>query len=123
MEIKTKFNIGEKVFYNLVNILTVVKAHPLFNDKEIFNHCYGEGFVVGIEISFDVNDKKPVIQYIINDRKDADVEDIAFLECSGALKYDEEIVSNNREELEKTIHDIHIAELKIMNEKIVNLMK
>ena len=122
MEIKTKFNIGEKVFYNLVNILTVVKAHPLFNDKEIFGHCYGEGFVVGIEISFDVNDEKPIIMYIINDKKDADAEDLEMLKYHGA-RYNEDLVSNNREELEKTIHDIHIAELKMMNEKIVNLMK
>ena len=123
MEIKTKFNIGEKVFYNLNSIFTVVKAHPLFNDKEIFSHCYGEGFVVGIEISFDVDDKKPIIMYIINDEVNIDAEDIEMLKCTGAGKYNEDLVSNNREELEKTIHDIHIAELKMMNEKIANLMK
>lgn len=123
MEIKTKFNIGEKVFYTLNDILTIIKAHPLFNDKEIFNFCYGEGFVIGIEISFDINDKKPIIKYIINNDVNVDAEDIAFLECSGAAKYDEDIVSNNRKELEKMIHDIHIKELKMMNEKIVNLMK
>ena len=122
MEIKTKFNIGEKVFYTLNSILTIVKAHPFFNDKDIFGHCYGEGFVVGIEISFDVNDKKPIIKYIINDNMKVDAEDIEMLKCSGA-KYDEDLISNNREELEKTIHDIHIAELKMMNEKIMNLMK
>lgn len=122
MEIKTRFNIGEKVFYTLNSILTIVKAHPFFNDEDIFGHCYGEGFVVGIEISFDVLDKKPIIKYIINDNVKVDAEDIAMLECSGA-KYDEDLVSNNREELEKTIHDIHIAELKMMNEKIMNLMK
>lgn len=122
MEIKTRFNIGEKVFYTLNNILTVVKAHPLFNDEDIFGHCYGEGFVVGIEISFDVNDEKPIIKYLINDNVNVDDEDITMLECCGA-KFDEDLVSNNREELEKTIHDIHIAELKMMNEKIMNLMK
>ena len=123
MEIKTKFNIGEKVFYNLNSIFTVVKAHPLFNDEDIFGHCYGEGFVVGIEISFDANDKKPIIMYIINDNVKVDAEDIEILKCTGAGKYDEDLVSNNREELEKTIHDVHIAELKTMNEKIMNLMK
>ena len=122
MEIKTKFNIGEKVFYTLNSILTVVKRNPLCTNKEIFNCCYGEGFVVGIEISFDVNDKKPIIMYIINDNVKVDAEDITELKCIGA-KYNEDIVSNNREELEKTIHDVHIAELKTMNEKIVNLMK
>ena len=122
MEIKTKFNIGEKVFYTLHSILTVVKSNPLYTDKEIFDRCFGEGFVVGIRTSLDIIDKKPIIKYIINDRKDADTEDIAMLECAGA-KYYEELVSNNREELEKTIHDIHIVELKMMNEKIMNLMK
>ena len=122
MEIKTKFNIGEKVFYTLHSILTVVKNHPLFTDKEIFDHCYGEGFVVGIRTSFDVIDKKPIIKYIINDEVNADADDIAMLECAGA-KYSEELVSNNRKELEKTLHDIHIVELKMMNEKIMNLMK
>ena len=122
MEIKTKFNIGEKVFYSINSILTIVKAHPLFNDEDIFGYCYGEGFVVGIEISFDVNDKKPIIRYIIDDKVDIDAEDIEMLKCCGAT-YDEDLVSNNREELEKTIHDIHIAELKTMNEKIMNLMK
>ena len=122
MEIKTKFNIGEKVFYSLKSILTVVKTNPLYNDKEIFNCCYEEGFVVGIRTSFDVIDKKPIIKYIVNDKVNVDADDIEMLECAGA-KYDEELVSNNREELEKTIHDIHIAELKMMNEKIVNLMK
>lgn len=123
MEIKTKFNIGEKVFYTLnSDILTVVKAHPFYSDKEIFDCCFGEGFVVGIEISFDINDKKPIIRYTINDSADVDAEDITMLECIGA-RYDEDIVSNNREEVEKRIHDIHIAELKMMNEKIMNLMK
>lgn len=122
MEIKTRFNIGEKVFYTLHSILTVVKSNPFYTDKEIFGHCYGEGFVVGIKISFDVLDEKPIIKYIINDEVNVDAEDIAMLECSGA-KYDEDLVSNNREELEKTIHDIHIVELKMMNEKIMNLMK
>ena len=122
MEIKTKFNIGEKVFYSLKSVLTVVKSNPLYNDKEIFGHCYGEGFVVGIEISFDVNDKKPIIMYIINDKVNTDAEDLEMLKCCGA-KYDEELVLNNREELEKTIHEIHIEELKTMNEKIMNLMK
>ena len=60
--------------------------------------------------------------YIISSNVNTDSEDIEMLKCCGA-KYDEDIVSNNREELEKTIHDIHIAELKMMNEKIVNLMK
>ena len=123
MEIKTKFNIGEKVFYTLHSILTVVKNHPLFTDKEIFDHCYGEGFVVGIRTSFDVIDKKPIIKYIINDEVNIDAEDIEMLKCTGAGKYNEDLVSNNREELEKTIHDVHIAELKTMNEKIINLMK
>jgi len=123
MEIKTKFNIGEKVFYTLNSVLTIVKAHPLFNDEDIFGHCYGEGFVVGIEISFDIDDKKPIIQYIINDEVNIDAEDIEMLKCTGAGKYNEDLVSNNREELEKTIHDVHIAELKTMNEKIINLMK
>jgi len=122
MEIKTKFNIGEKVFYTLNSIFTIVKAHPLFNDEDIFGHCYGEGFVVGIEISFDVNDKKPIIMYIVNDNLNTDAEDLEMLKCCGA-KYDEDLVSNNREELEKMIHDVHIAELKTMNEKIMNLMK
>ena len=122
MEIKTKFNIGEKVFFNLNNILKVVKANLLSSDTEIFGYCIGEGFVVGIEISFDVNDKKPIIMYIINDRKDIDDEDLEILKYRGS-RYDEDIISNNREELEKTIHDIHISELKTMNEKIVNLMK
>ena len=124
MEIKTKFNVGEKVFYIRNSIITVVKSNLLYTDKEIFDHCYGEGFVVGIRIIFDVIDKKPIIKYIINDNDDMNVDedDIGMLECSGA-RYDEDLVSNNREELEKTIHDIHIAELKMMNEKIVNLMK
>lgn len=122
MEIKTKFNIGEKVFYTRNSILTIVKSNPLYTDKEIFCHSYGEGFVVSIKISFDINDKKPIIKYIINDNVNVDADDIAMLECSGA-KYDEELISNNHEEIEKTIHDIHIAELKMLNEKIVNLMK
>lgn len=122
MEIKTKFNIGEKVFYTLNSILTVVKENPFFNDEEIFSYCYSEGFVVGIRISFDVIDKKPIIKYIIDGRMSVDDEDIEMLKLSGAM-YDEDIVSNNREELEKKIHDIHIAELKMMNEKIMNLMK
>ena len=42
MEIKTKFNIGEKVFYNLNNILKVVKTNLLSTDEDIFGHCYGE---------------------------------------------------------------------------------
>ena len=122
MEIKTKFNIGEKVFYTRNSILTIVKAHPLFNDEDIFGHCYGEGFVVGIEISFNVNDKKPIIMYIVNDNVNVDDEDFQMLKCCGA-KFDEDLVSNNREELEKTIHDIHITELEMMKEQIVNLMK
>ena len=122
MEIKTKFNIGEKVFYNRNSILTVVKKNPLCNDKEIFDCCYGEGFVVGIEILLDVNDEKPIIKYIINGGVNIDAEEFEMLKCCGAI-YDEVLVSNNREELEKTIHDIHITELKMMNEKIVNLMK
>ena len=60
--------------------------------------------------------------YIINDKVNVDDYDIEMLKCSGA-SYNEDIVSNNREELEKTIHDVHIAELKTMNEKIMNLMK
>lgn len=123
MEIKTKFNIGDKVYFTLNNILTVVKTNPFYTDKEIFGHCFGEGFIVGIKSFFDVNDKKPIIKYIINDEKNIDAEDIAFLECSGAAKYDEDLVSNNREELEKMIHDAHIAELKTMNKKIMNLME
>ena len=122
MEIKTKFNIGEKVFYTLNSILTVVKNNPLCNDKEIFDCCFGEGFIVGIEISFNVYDKNPIIKYFINNRVKVDDEDIEMLKLSGAM-YDEDFVSNNREELEKTIHDVHIAELKTMNEKIMNLMK
>lgn len=122
MEIKTKFNIGEKVFYTLNSILTVVKNNPLCNDKEIFDCCFREGFIVGIEISFNVYDKNPIIKYFINNRVKVDDEDIEMLKLSGAM-YDEDFVSNNREELEKTIHDVHIAELKTMNEKIMNLMK
>ena len=122
MEIKTKFNIGEKVFYNLKSILTVVKTNPFYTDKEIFDCCYREGFVIDIRISFNVIDKKPIINYIINDNVNVDDDDIEMLECVGA-EYDEELVSNNREELEKTIHDVHIAELEMMKEKIINLMK
>lgn len=122
MEIKTKFNIGEKVFFTLNSILAIVKTNPFYTDKEIFDRCFGEGFVVGIEIYFNVNDEKPRIRYTINDRMRAEAEDIEMLKYSGAM-YDEEAVSNNRGELEKTIHDIHIAELKMINEKIVNLMK
>ncbi len=122
MEIKTKFNIGEKVFYTLNNILTVVKTNPLYNDKEIFDCCFREGFVVGIEISFNVYDKNPIIMYFINDKVNVNDEDIEMLKLSEAM-YNENMVSNNREELEKMIHDVHIAELKIMNEKILNLMK
>ena len=122
MEIKTKFNIGEKVYFTRNSILTVVKNNPLCNDKEIFDCCFGEGFIVGIEISFNVYDKKPIIKYFINDRVNVDDEDIEMLKLSEAM-YDEDFVSNNREELEKMIHDIHIAELKTINEKIMNLMK
>lgn len=122
MEFKTKFNIGEKVFYTLNSIDTVVKSNPLYTDKEIFDRCYREGFVVGIRISFDFNDEKQRINYFISDTMNIDDEHIVMWECCGAL-YSEDIISNNREELEKIIHDIHIAELKIMNEKIVNLMK
>ena len=122
MEIKTKFNIGEKVFYSRNSIDTVVKSNPLYTDKEIFERCYGEGFVVGIRISFDVVDEKPIINYFINDRVNIVDEDIVMWECCGAT-YSEDIISNNREEIEKMIHDIHIAELKMLNAKIVNLMK
>ena len=122
MEIKTKFNIGEKVFFSRNSIDTVVKSNPLYTDKEIFERCYGEGFVVGIRISFDVNDEKPEINYFISNTMNIDDEHIVMWECCGAIN-NEDIISNNREEIEKTIHDIHIAELKMMNEKIVNLMK
>lgn len=122
MEIKTRFNIGEKVFYHLHDILTTVKNNPLYTDKEIFDCCFGEGFIVGIEISFNAYDKNPIIRYFIDWRVNVDDEDIEMLKLSGAV-YDEDLVSNNREELEKMIHNIHITELKMMNEKIVNLMK
>lgn len=123
MEIKTKFNIGEKVFYtHNVSIPCIVKSNPFYTDKEIFERCYGEGFVVGIRIAFDSIDEKPRINYIISDKENIDDEYIVMMESCGATcsEYD---VSNNREELEKKIHDIHIAELKILNEKIINLMK
>lgn len=123
MEIKTKFNIGEKVFYTYnVSIPLIVKSNPFYTDKEIFDLCYGEGFVVGIRITFDVNDKNPIIKYIVSNTMDVDDERLAMYDCCGAM-YSEDNISNNREELEKKIHDIHIAELKMMNEKIVNLMK
>lgn len=122
MEIKTKFNIGEKVFYTCNSIDTVVKNNPLYTDKEIFDRCYREGFIVGIRIAFDVIDIKPIITYFINDDMNVDDEKIVMWECCGAT-HSEDIISNNREELERMIHDIHIAELKLMNEKIVNLMK
>lgn len=123
MEIKTKFNIGEKVFYTYnVSIPLIVESNPFDTDKEIFDRCYGEGFVVGIRISFDVNNKNPKIKYLIGDKEKIDSEDIVMMECCGAT-CSENNVSNNREELEKKIHDIHIAELKKMNEKIMNLMK
>ena len=123
MEIKTKFNIGEKVFYTYnVSIPLIVESNPLYTDKEIFDLCYSEGFVVGIRITFDVNDKNPKIKYLIGDKENIDDEDIVEKECRGAT-CSENNLSNNREELEKKIHDIHIAKLKMMNEKIVNLMK
>lgn len=122
MDIKTKFNVGEKIYYTLNSILTVVKNNPFYTDKEIFDHCYREGFVVGIRISFDVNDKKPRIDYIISNTMNIDDEYLTMCECCGALN-SEDIISNNREELEKKIYDIHIQELKMMNEKIMNLMK
>ena len=122
MDIKTKFNVGEKIYYTLHSILAVVKNNPFYTDKEIFDHCYGEGFIVGIKISFDVNDEKPGINYIVNDKVDVDDEHLAMYECCGAM-YGEDLVTNNREEIEKTIHDIHTKELKMMNEKIMNLMK
>lgn len=124
MEIKTKFNIGEKIFYTLDfnSIHTVVKSNPLFTDKEIFDQCYGDGFIVGIRASFNVNNEKPKIMYLITSTKTANDQDIEMLEYCGA-SYDEDLISNNREELEKKIHDIHIAELEMLNEKIMNLMK
>lgn len=122
MDIKTKFNVGEKVCYPHNSILTVVKNNPFYTDKEIFDHCYREGFVVGIKISFDVNDEKPRINYIVSDNVDVDDGYLAMYECCGAM-YGEDLVTNNREEIEKTIHDIHTEELKMMNEKIMNLMK
>lgn len=122
MEFKTKFNIGEKVFYTLNSIDTVVKSNPFFTDKEIFDRCYGEGFVIGIKISFYILDIKPIINYFISDKENFDDEDFVMFECCGAT-YSEDIISNNREEIEKMIHDIHITELKKLNEKIINLMK
>lgn len=122
MEIKTKFNVGEKVCYTINRPLTVVKSNPFYTDKEIFDHCYKEGFVVGIRIAFDVIDVKPIITYFISDDMNVDDEKFVMWECCGAT-YSEDTISNNREELEREIHDIHIAELKVMNEKIVNLMK
>lgn len=122
MEIKTKFNIGEKVFYTLNSIDTVVKNNPFYTDEEIFDSCYGKGFIVGIRISFNVFDIKPTINYFISDKDNADHESIVMWECCGAI-YSEDTISNNREEIEKMIHNIHITELKMLNEKIINLMK
>lgn len=126
MIFETKYNVGDKVWLQIEDIESYIKAHPYAEPRKILESCFREGYVNAIKAETVIFSNETLISYVIsnnrlNEGDEPDYDEI-LQNHKKILFHREKNVFSNFDEVTNMIKETHknvLNGLKCLAEKIL----